>query len=167
MAVEQSLVIIKPDGIVKRLEGDVLSKLSSTGLEIIGAKISKVTKELAHEHYNHLKEKPFYQELIKYITGDIHKVHNLFALVYQGQDAVKKIRDVCGATNPEDAHPTSIRGRYGRVTTKGVMENIVHASENAKEAEREIKLWFKPEEIISNIYKTKRSNKNIEVEEWD
>ena len=153
MAVEQTLVLIKPDGLIKSLTGDVLSKMSETGLKIMGAKIVQVTSELAEEHYQHLKEKKFFNELIKYIMGEFH-TKRVLALVYQGKNAIKKVRDVVGLTNPEEAEPTSIRGKYGRITSKGVFENVVHASENKKEAEREIKLWFRPEELVCTIYPT-------------
>ncbi|MBW2980676.1 nucleoside-diphosphate kinase [Candidatus Woesearchaeota archaeon] len=151
MKEEQCLVLIKPDGLKKSLTGDILSMLSKTELIIVGAKIVEVTQELAEEHYQHLKEEKFFGELIKYIMGEYH-TRRVLALVYHGQDACKKVRDVVGATNPEKAEPISIRGKYGRITTRGVFENVVHASENAKEAEREIKLWFRPDELVETIY---------------
>ena len=151
MAAEQTLVLIKPDGLAKSLTGNVMTELSDTGLIIVGAKVVQVTRELAEEHYQHLKEEKFYDELIKYIMGEYH-VKRVLVLVYHGENAIKKVRKVVGETNPELAEPTSIRGRYGRITTKGVFENVVHASENAKEAEREIKLWFRPYELVHTIY---------------
>ncbi len=151
MAIEQTLVLIKPDGLVKSLTGNIISVLSETGLSIVGAKVVRVTRELAEEHYYHMKEQKFFDELIKYIMGEYH-TKKVVALVYEGDDSCKKIREVVGATNPEQAKPTSIRGRYGRITTKGIFENVVHASENSKDAEREIKLWFRPDELISTIY---------------
>ncbi len=151
MAVEQTLVLIKPDGLVKSLTGNIISVLSETGLSLVGSKVVRVTRELAEEHYYHLREQKFFSELIKYIMGEYH-TKKVVALVYEGEDSCKKIREAVGATNPELAKPTSIRGRYGRITTKGIFENVVHASENSKEAEREIKLWFKPNELISTIY---------------
>ena len=151
MAVEQTLVLIKPDGLVKSLTGNIISVLSETGLSLVGSKVVRVTRELAEEHYYHLREQKFFSELIKYIMGEYH-TKKVVALVYEGEDSCKKIREAVGATNPELAKPTSIRGRYGRITTKGIFENVVHASENSKEAEREIKLWFKKDELHS--YKT-------------
>lgn len=150
---EQSLVLIKPDGMVKALTGNVISKLAETDLKLIGAKVIEVTKELAEEHYQHLKEEKFFDELIRYIMGEFH-VKRVLALVYQGENAINNIRRVVGETNPEKANPVSIRGKYGRITSKGIFENVVHASENKKEAEREIKLWFRPDELIYNIYPT-------------
>ena len=153
MSVQQTLVLIKPDGIAKSLTGNILTELSDTGLIIVGAKIVQVTRELAEEHYQHLREEKFFDELIKYIMGEYH-VKRILALVYHGENATEKVRKIVGATDPEKAEPTTIRGKYGRITSKGVFENVVHASENEKEAEREIKLWFRPEELVHTIYPT-------------
>jgi len=150
---QQTLVLIKPDGIVKSLTGNIITELADTGLIIVGAKIVQVTRELAEEHYQHLKEEKFFDELIKYVMGEFH-VKRILALVYDGQNVIKKVRQVVGSTNPEKAEPTSIRGKYGRITSEGVFENVVHASENEKESEREIKLWFRPDELTQTIYPT-------------
>ena len=75
-------------------------------------------------------------------------------MVYYGENAIEKVRDIAGATNPEEADSTSIRGSYGRITTKGIYENAIHASADEAEAEREIKLWFEPDEIIYDVYPT-------------
>ena len=163
---EATLVIIKPDGLKKSLTGDVLSRLSKAGLRIIGAKVIKVPPKLAEQHYHHLKDKPFYKELIKYITGQLHGENRVLALVYYGESAIKKVREIAGATNPEEAEPTSIRGAYGRILTSGLYENVIHASSNPQEAEREIKLWFEPEEIVYPLYPTRTrevNNKKREV----
>jgi Nucleoside diphosphate kinase len=85
-------------------------------------------------------------------------------MVYWGESAISKVREICGATNPEEADSVSIRGAYGRITTKGVYENVIHASTNRAEAEREIKLWFRPDEIIVNVYPTKVVDANITKE---
>ena len=151
MKAQQTLVLIKPDGLVKSLTGNILTELSSTDLIIVGAKIVQVTRELAEEHYQHLREEKFFDELIRYIMGEYH-TKRVLALVYQGENAISKVRKVVGETNPEKADPTSIRGKFGRITSKGVFENVVHASENEKEAEREIKLWFRPSELVNTIY---------------
>ena len=153
MAEEQTLVLIKPDGLVKSLTGNIITKLSETELKIAGAKIVSVSKELAEEHYQALREEKFFDELIRYIMGQFH-TKRVLALVYHGEGAIKKVRNIVGETNPEKADPISIRGKYGRITSKGVFENAVHASENKKEAEREIKLWFRPDELSFTIYST-------------
>lgn len=153
---QQTLVLIKPDGLKKSLTGNILTRLSETQLEIIAAKMARVSKELAEKHYFLLKDKPFFKELIKYIMGELHDRKKVLAMVYWGPDAIQKVRDLAGATNPEEANPISIRGQYGRITTKGVYENVIHASTNEQEAEREIKLWFEPDEIIVDLYPTKQ-----------
>ena len=165
MAVEQSLVLIKPDGLVKSLTGDIISKLSETGLKIVGTKIVQVTRELAEEHYQHLREEKFFDELIKYIMGEFH-TKRVLALVYHGEGSIKIIRKIVGSTNPEKAEPTSIRGKYGRITSVGVFENVVHASENLKEAEREIKLWFRPDELVYTLYPTEIKKVTIDKVFW-
>ncbi len=152
LAKEQTLILIKPDGLVKSLTGNVLSRLSEAKLVIIGSKVVRVSRELAEKHYEHLRDKPFYDELIQYIMGDLHGSHRVAAFVYQGEDAIEKIRDIVGDTNPEKANPVTIRGAYGRITTSGVFENVVHASSSIEEAEKEIKLWFQPHEIVEDIY---------------
>jgi nucleoside-diphosphate kinase len=152
---EATLVIIKPDGLKKSLTGNILSRLSEAKLKIIGAKVVKVDKALAEKHYYHLKEQPFYRELIKYITGQLHGENRVMALVYCGQGAIGKVRSLAGVTNPEEADPVSIRGAYGRILTVGLFENVIHASSDPKEAEREIKLWFNPEEIVEELYPSK------------
>lgn len=152
---EQTLVVIKPDGLKKSLTGNILTRLSETRLEIVAAKIARVSRELAVKHYEHMKDKPFFEDLIKYIQGEFHDRRKVMALVYWGEDAINKVREICGATNPEEADSTSIRGSYGRITTKGVYENVIHASRDPAEAEREIKLWFSPDEIIVDFYPTR------------
>lgn len=163
--VEQTLVLIKPDGLKKSLTGNILTRLSETKLDIVAARIVQVSRELAEKHYEALKNKPFFPDLIKYIMGEYHK-KKVMALVYWGEDAIRKVRAICGSTNPEEADAVSIRGAYGRITTKGVYENAIHASEDAKSAEREIKLWFKPDEIIVDIYPTVIVEENIKRREW-
>ena len=151
---EQTLVLIKPDGLKKSLTGNVLTRLSETKLDIVAAKIVKVSRKLAEEHYYHMRDKSFFEELIKYIMGEYHK-RKVMAMVYWGDEAISKVREICGSTNPEEADAVSIRGAYGRITTKGVYENVIHASRNKEDAEREIKLWFEPDEIIVDIYPAK------------
>ncbi len=152
---QAALILIKPDGLKKSLTGNILTRLSETKLEIVAAKMVRVPRELAEEHYKHLRNKPFFEELIKYLRGELHDRRKVMALVYWGKGAIEKCRELAGATNPEEADPTSIRGSYGRITTSGIYENVIHVSSNESEAEREIKLWFYPEEIIVDLYTTK------------
>ena len=145
---QKTLVIIKPDGLKKSLTGNILTRLSETKLEIVAAKIVRVSRELAVEHYKHMKDKPFFGELIKYIQGELHERRKTMAMVYWGEGAINKVRQLAGATNPEEADPTTIRGSFGRITTKGVYENVIHTSSNEEEAEREIKLWFEHKQSV-------------------
>jgi len=161
---QATLVLVKPDGLKKSLTGNILTRLSETKLEIVAAKIVRVSKELAVEHYAHLKNQPFFDELITYLMGELHDRKKVMAVVYWGEDAINKVRKLAGATNPEEADPVSIRGaygrittkgvyeNYGRITTKGVYENVIHASSNEAEAKREIQLWFQPQDIIVDLY---------------
>lgn len=158
---QATLVLVKPDGLKKSLTGNILTRLSETKLEIVAAKVIRVSKKLAEEHYCHLKDKPFFSELIKYIQGELHNRRKVLAMVYWGNNAIEKMRQLAGLTNPEEAEPTSIRGSFGRITTKGVYENVIHASTNEEEAEREIKLWFEPKEIIVDLYSTKTKKDEI------
>ncbi|MFA5090260.1 MAG: nucleoside-diphosphate kinase [Candidatus Omnitrophota bacterium] len=152
---QATLILVKPDGLKKSLTGNILTRLSETKLEIVAAKMARVSRDLAERHYQHLKDKPFFEGLMKYIQGELHDRKKVMALVYWGQEAIVKCRQLAGATNPEEADPTSIRGSYGRITTTGVYENVVHVSANEADAEREIKLWFQPDEIIVSLYPTK------------
>ena len=152
---QATLILIKPDGLKKSLTGNILTRLSETKLEIVAAKIVRVSKALAQEHYCHLKDKPFFDDLIKYLQGDFHDRRKVMALIYWGEGAITKCRELAGATNLEEAESTSIRGSYGRITTSGVYENVIHVSSSPEEAEREIRLWFAPSEIIVNLYPTK------------
>ncbi|MDR1784502.1 MAG: nucleoside-diphosphate kinase [Endomicrobium sp.] len=158
MATEQLLILIKPDGVRRSLVGNILDKLSQLRMAIIGAKVVKVSRKLAEMHYYQLKNKPFFDELLDYIQGKVYgePYDRVLAFVYQGEDAIARTRKVIGITNPEEADPLSIRGAYGRITTKGMYENVVHCSSDLLEAEREVKLWFRPQEIIKDVYATKK-----------
>lgn len=151
--IEQTLVLIKPDGLVKSLTGNIIDKLSESELVIVGAKVVTVDRELAETHYKDLKGQKFFDELIEYIMGTYH-TKRVLAMVYEGENAIKRVRHITGDTNPESASPTSLRGKYGRITTSGVFENVVHASSCPEDAKREIQLWFKPGELTKTIYDT-------------
>ncbi len=171
---EQTLVLIKPDALKNSLTGYVLSLLSEfhTGLRFAGAKIVHVSRLLAAEHYAEHRGKLFYPPLLEYIMGLSHYPdeplkRRVIALVYQGPDAVRKLRDIVGPTNPHIARegkPGSIRALGTVVPLKDAagntigerMDNLIHASANLADAEREIKLWFKPNDIppLMRIYPT-------------
>ena len=168
MANEQCLVIIKPDGLVKSLTGNIITALSETKLKIIGAKIVKVSKELAEIHYAQLREKKpnIFDATVEYLMG-LHHTDRVLALVYSGENSIEKIRSLVGSTNPEEADSVTIRGRYGRINSKtGVMENVVHASDSKESAEKEIKAWFKPSELVERIYPVKKINIQQEEDIW-
>jgi len=176
--VQQCLVLIKPDGLVKSLTGNIISTLSETKLKIVGAKVVKVDRKLAEAHYADLKANQIrkhgeekgtqiFEDTMRYIMGEFH-TDRVFALVYEGENATEVIRKLVGRTNPEEADPTSIRGKYGRINSKThVLETVVHASESEKEAKREIQLWFKPAELTEIIYPTKKQKVSEEKIVWE
>ena len=151
MANQATLIIIKPDAIKRGLLGAVFSKLEPLQLEIIGAKVLPVSRELAETHYAHIKTKPFFEETVEHLRGSLHGVRSVVAFVLWGPDAIERVRKVTGATNPEKADPMTIRGALGRNISTGLMENVVHASSDPAEAEREIRLWFKPAELLRDL----------------
>lgn len=145
---EATLVIIKPDAIQKALTGVVMARLDHLRLELIGAKMARITRAQAEEHYKHIRTKPFFEETVKHLIGELHGVSGVLMLVYWGPEAIERVRTAAGATNPEKAEPASIRGGMGRNTASGLMENVLHASSDAAEAQREIRLWFAPGELL-------------------
>jgi nucleoside-diphosphate kinase len=180
---EQTLVLIKPDALKNSLTGYVLSQLSEfhTSLRFAGSKIVNVGKMLAEEHYVEHREKVFFPPLLEYIMGRLHYPgepwkQRVIALVYQGPNAVKKIRDIAGPTNPHNARderPGCIRALGTVVPIKDAegnvvgerMDNLIHASATDDEAEREIKLWFKPNDIPPSMhaYPTKVSEDHFYI----
>ena len=130
---EKSLVLIKPDGVEQNVIGKILSMYEDNVLKISSLKMLTVDKEFAMKHYSEHIGKPFFNELINYITRG-----PLCALVLEGDDAINKIRKINGATNPEKAEKGTIRALYGTNLT----ENCVHASDSKESAAREISLWF-------------------------
>lgn len=171
---EQTLVLIKPDALRNSLTGYVLSILSEfhTNLVFAGTKIVHVSTMLAAEHYAEHRDKPFFPALIEYITGQAHypkkpEKQRVIAIVYQGSNAVKSLRQIAGPTNPHEARevrPGCIRSLGTIVPLKDAlgsvigqrMDNLIHASANLEDAEREIKLWFRPADIPPHmrIYQT-------------
>jgi len=145
---QATLILIKPDAIRRGQIGAALSRLEPLGLEIVGAKVVRVSRELAAEHYQPLRDQPFFEQLLDHLQGKLHQTPYVLAFVLWGANAIERVRQVVGATHPEQADPMTIRGTLGRITASGVMENVVHASADPSEAEREIQLWFKPEELL-------------------
>lgn len=141
-------MLIKPEGMQKRIAGDVMSQFINSTLKLVGLKLIKPPEALVKKHYGHLKDKFFYQQIVDYLTGKFHGKSPIVAMVFEGEKAVERARSIAGATNPEEAAANSVRGKYGRITTKGLFENIVHVSSSTSEAKREIALWFKKSELI-------------------
>jgi nucleoside-diphosphate kinase len=149
MAIEQTLILIKPDGAFRKLTGLTIDRLDATGLEMVGAKMIAVSDKLARDHYSSLSDKPFFEDLIKYIRGGYHGIKDSRILVYRGENAIKAVRLVAGATNPEQATPGTIRGSFGRMNSvTKQFENVIHASSDPTDAAKEVALWFKKDEII-------------------
>lgn len=137
---EQTLVLIKPDGIQRGLTGEIIKRLENRGLKLVAAKFLLVDEKLAKKHYAVHEGKPFYAGLISYITSS-----PLMAMVWEGPQAVAAVRQTMGATRPTEAAPGTIRHDFALE----VGRNLTHASDSAENAKIEISIWFKPEEIVS------------------
>jgi nucleoside-diphosphate kinase len=131
--VERTLVLIKPDGVKRKLMGEIISFYERKNLNIVALKMLKASKELAEEHYREHKGRSYFDELIEYITEG-----NLCAMIVEGKDSISIVRNINGGKDPKTAPMGSIRGTYANDTTK----NLVHASDNVENAEREISIWF-------------------------
>ncbi len=136
---EKTFVMLKPDAVQRAIIGEIISRLERKGLKIVAMKMLRVDRELAERHYAEHRGKPFFEGLVSYITSS-----PVVAMVVEGKDAVKVVRTLVGATNPVEAQPGTIRGDYGL----DVGRNVIHASDSKESAEREISLFFKPEEIF-------------------
>lgn len=140
MAMEKTYLMIKPDGVQRGLVGEIVSRFEKKGLKLVAAKLMTIPKEVAENHYGEHKGKPFFPSLISYITSG-----PVFAMVWEGENAVQVCRNMMGKTNPQDSAPGTIRGDYCMVT--GL--NIIHGSDSPASAEREIGIFFKPEELVN------------------
>lgn len=130
---EKTLILVKPDAFARGLTGEIIARFERKGLKIIAAKHMVVSEELAKQHYAEHVDRPFFGELVSFITSG-----PIMALVFEGKDAIKAARQVIGATNPLEAAPGSIRGDYGVI----VRENLIHASDSEESSAREIKIFF-------------------------
>ena len=133
MAVETTLVLVKPDGMQRRLAGEVIARLERRGLELRGARLLKISRSLAQQHYAEHKGKPFYAGLVTFITSG-----PVLALAVRGESAIGVVRTMMGATNPLDSAPGTIRGDFALELS----ENIVHGSDSKASAKRELGLFF-------------------------
>ena len=149
------LIIVKPDGIAKRLTGEVFNRFEAANLKMLAIRLAKVTRELAESHYEHIKGESFFEGVVKHLVGKDYKVDRVLAFVLYGENAIRVCRKIAGATNPEEAELISIRGAHGRITRKRVYENVVHVSSSVKDAKREIQMWFQPDEIQGKLYPVK------------
>jgi nucleoside-diphosphate kinase len=138
MATERTLVLFKPDAVQRRLCGRLLARIEERGLQIVGLKMLRVTPELSREHYAEHVSKPFYPQLEEFITSA-----PVVALVVEGPEAVKVLRDMMGPTNGRNAPPGTFRGDYG----VSRQMNLVHGSDGPEAAKREIAIYFRPEEL--------------------
>ena len=136
---ERTLVLIKPDAMQRRLAGQILARLEGRGLDVRGAKLVLVDEALADEHYAEHREKPFFGELVEFITSG-----PVVMMAVEGQGAIGALRTMMGPTNPQDAPPGTIRGDFALA----MPDNIVHGSDSAASAEREIALWFSDGELV-------------------
>lgn len=147
---QRTLILIKPDAISKRIAGIIVDRMEELGLEMLAARVAPVTEELARAHYDNLKGTPFVDNVVKFMLGQFNGLADkprVYAFVFEGEDAITRVRAMIGATDPSKALPYSLRGQFGAIKD-GVMQNCVHASGSLEDAEREINLWFKPSEII-------------------
>ncbi len=133
MAVETTLVLVKPDGIRRGLAGEIVARFERRGYELRGARLMRITKALARQHYAEHKGKPFFGELVDFITSG-----PVLALAVSGENAIGNVRGMMGATNPADSAPGTIRGDFATL----LGENIVHGSDSRASARRELKLFF-------------------------
>ncbi|MGY4794865.1 nucleoside-diphosphate kinase [Lysinibacillus fusiformis] len=133
MAIEQTFLMVKPDGVERQVIGDIVDRFERRGFVMKGAKLMVIPKDLAEKHYAEHAERPFFGELVDFITSG-----PVFAMVWEGENVIKLARTMMGATKPEESNPGTIRGDYA--TT--VSHNIIHGSDSLASAEREIGLFF-------------------------
>jgi len=136
---EKTFLMVKPDGVQRGLIGEIVSRFERKGFQLVGAKLMQIPTSVAEQHYGEHKGKPFYDELVSFITSG-----PVFAMVWQGENVIATARQMMGATNPKDALPGTIRGDYGVTVGK----NIIHGSDSLESAKREISLFFKEEELV-------------------
>ena len=139
MAMERTYLMVKPDGVQRGLVGEIMSRFEKKGLKLVAAKLMVIPKETAEKHYAEHKDKKFFPSLISYITSG-----PVFAMVWEGENAVQVCRNIMGKTNPQESAPGTIRGDYCMVT--GV--TIIHGSDSPESAAREIGIFFRPEDLV-------------------
>lgn len=140
MATEQTLVLVKPDGVQRSLIGEVIGRLERRGLQVVGLKLLRMDPALAERHYAEHAGKPFFEGLVRFITAA-----PVVAMVWEGPDAVALVRATMGATDPRSAAPGTIRGDHAL----SIGANVVHGSDSPGRAVEEIALFFQPAELVS------------------
>jgi len=137
---EQTLILVKPDAMQRELAGQILARFQQDGLKLCALKMLHMDRILAHQHYKVHEEKPFFPSLVEYITSG-----PIVAMVFSGEDAVARVRDTMGATDPAQAVPGTIRADFG----ESIERNTVHGSDSPETAIKEITLFFRPNEVYS------------------
>ncbi|WP_088044146.1 nucleoside-diphosphate kinase [Bacillus sp. EAC] len=136
---ERTYLMVKPDGVQRNLIGEIVSRFEKKGFQLVGAKLMQVSKEQAETHYAEHKERPFFGELVDFITSS-----PVFAMVWEGENVIATARQMMGATNPKDSAPGTIRGEFAATVGK----NIIHGSDSPASAEREIGIFFNENELV-------------------
>jgi nucleoside-diphosphate kinase len=136
---EKTFLMVKPDGVQRNLIGEIVSRFEKKGFQLVGGKLMSISQELAEEHYGEHKERPFFGELVDFITSG-----PVFAMVWQGENVISTARQMMGSTNPKDAALGTIRGDFGITVGK----NVIHGSDSPESAVREIGLFFNEREVV-------------------
>lgn len=139
---ERTFIMLKPDAVQRGLVGEIISRFEKKGLKLVGMKLIQVDRALAEEHYAEHRGKGFFEPTVGYIMSS-----PVVAMVWEGKNGVALARELMGTTNPANANPGSIRGMYGM----DISRNIIHGSDSVASAEREIALYFKPEEVADYV----------------
>ncbi|HLS08283.1 nucleoside-diphosphate kinase [Lentibacillus sp.] len=137
---EQTFLMVKPDGVQRNLTGEIVNRFERKGFKLVGAKLMQISDELAKTHYGEHKDKPFFGELVEFITSG-----PVFAMVWEGENVIATARDMMGKTNPLEAAPGTIRGDFGMTVGK----NVIHGSDSPESAEKEINLFFNNDEMLT------------------
>lgn len=137
---ERTLILVKPDGVQRNLIGEIISRFERRGLKLIGMKFMQMSQSLAEKHYAVHKERPFFNDLVAYITSG-----PIVAMVWEGNDAINAARATIGATKPVDASPGTIRGDFGME----IGRNLVHGSDSPENGLKEASLFFREDELVS------------------
>ena len=138
---ERTFVMAKPDAVQRGLVGEIIGRLEGRGLKLVGAKFMQIDEELAHQHYAEHEDKPFFDELVAFITSG-----PVMAMVWEGADATRQVRQMMGTTDPKEAQPGTIRGDLGL----DLGQNVIHGSDHEDDGanEREIELFFDEDELV-------------------